>query len=161
VSNREFFHETLAGEFDRFRNVIAALPADKLDYRPDPKSRSARELVGHLIGHFQDLSELFTDGHINHRNQVAYASLDEAVAIFERSYRDALDRLAAADESRWATPGDFKVGDHVAMTAPAQALAWMMFLDGVHHRGQLSTHIRPMGGKVPGIYGPSADTMPS
>jgi len=29
----------------------------------------------------------------------------------------------------------------------------------VHHRGQLSTYLRPMGGKVPGIYGPSADTQ--
>jgi len=28
----------------------------------------------------------------------------------------------------------------------------------VHHRGQLSTYLRPMGGNVPGIYGPSADT---
>jgi uncharacterized damage-inducible protein DinB len=28
----------------------------------------------------------------------------------------------------------------------------------VHHRGQLSAYLRPMGGKVPGIYGPSADT---
>jgi uncharacterized damage-inducible protein DinB len=48
------------------------------------------------------------------------------------------------------------------MNAPAQALAWMLFMDSVHHRGQLSTHIRPMGGKVPSIYGPSADSqMPS
>jgi uncharacterized damage-inducible protein DinB len=29
----------------------------------------------------------------------------------------------------------------------------------VHHRGQLSTYLRPMGGTVPGIYGPSADTQ--
>jgi len=27
----------------------------------------------------------------------------------------------------------------------------------VHHRGQLSTYLRPMGGKVPDIYGGSAD----
>ena len=27
----------------------------------------------------------------------------------------------------------------------------------IHHRGQLSAYIRPMGGKVPSIYGPSAD----
>ena len=45
------------------------------------------------------------------------------------------------------------------MRAPSQALMWMLFLDAVHHRGQLSTCIRPMGGKVPAIYGPSADTM--
>ncbi|MDE3137033.1 MAG: hypothetical protein KGL59_10700, partial [Acidobacteriota bacterium] len=28
----------------------------------------------------------------------------------------------------------------------------------VHHRGQLSSYLRAMGGKVPGIYGPTADT---
>ena len=28
----------------------------------------------------------------------------------------------------------------------------------VHHRGQLSAYLRPMGAKVPGIYGPSGDT---
>jgi uncharacterized damage-inducible protein DinB len=27
----------------------------------------------------------------------------------------------------------------------------------VHHRGQLSAYLRPMGAKVPGIYGPSGD----
>jgi uncharacterized damage-inducible protein DinB len=27
----------------------------------------------------------------------------------------------------------------------------------VHHRGQLSTYLRPMGGKVPSIYGGSFD----
>ena len=36
-------------------------------------------------------------------------------------------------------------------------LAWILFLDAVHHRGQLSTHLRPMGSTVPSIYGPSAD----
>ena len=28
---------------------------------------------------------------------------------------------------------------------------------GAHHRGQLSAYLRPMGGKVPSIYGGSAD----
>lgn len=34
---------------------------------------------------------------------------------------------------------------------------WGFLFDAVHHRGQLSTYLRPMGGKVPSIYGPSAD----
>jgi uncharacterized damage-inducible protein DinB len=29
--------------------------------------------------------------------------------------------------------------------------------DAIHHRGQLTTYLRPMGSKVPSIYGPSAD----
>jgi uncharacterized damage-inducible protein DinB len=45
------------------------------------------------------------------------------------------------------------------MEMPRQGLAWMLMLDAIHHRGQLSTYLRPMGGKVPSIYGPSADTM--
>jgi uncharacterized damage-inducible protein DinB len=32
-----------------------------------------------------------------------------------------------------------------------------ILFDAIHHRGQLSTYLRPMGAKVPSIYGPSAD----
>jgi uncharacterized damage-inducible protein DinB len=35
----------------------------------------------------------------------------------------------------------------------------MMLRHSAHHRGQLSAYLRAMGGKVPSIYGPSADTM--
>jgi uncharacterized damage-inducible protein DinB len=37
-------------------------------------------------------------------------------------------------------------------------MMWFFFFDIIHHRGQLSTYVRPMGGAVPSIYGPSADT---
>ena len=40
---------------------------------------------------------------------------------------------------------------------PISGFLWMFFFDAIHHRGQLSTYIRPMGGKVPSIYGPSGD----
>lgn len=30
-------------------------------------------------------------------------------------------------------------------------------VDSVHHRGQFSVYLRLAGGKVPSIYGPSAD----
>jgi len=43
--------------------------------------------------------------------------------------------------------------------APAVSLLAMAVKHSVHHRGQLSTYLRPMGGQVPGIYGPSADTQ--
>src|SRR5438132_11205433 len=34
---------------------------------------------------------------------------------------------------------------------------WFLLMDMVHHRGQLSVYLRMAGGKVPSIYGPSAD----
>jgi uncharacterized damage-inducible protein DinB len=159
VSNQEFTLQIFQQETGRFRAVVAALPGDKLDYRHDPKSRSAKELVGHLIGHFQDLVELVDDGVINHRNQVPFADLDEALALLDRGVADVASRLGGVSDAAWATPCDFLVGDHKIMNAPRQVLAWILLLDAIHHRGQLSTLIRPMGGKVPAIYGPSADTM--
>ena len=69
MTNREFFLQHCAAEFPRFVGVLKAAPADKLDYRPHPKSRSAYELIGHLLGHEQDLLELADTGKINHRIQ--------------------------------------------------------------------------------------------
>ena len=43
--------------------------------------------------------------------------------------------------------------------APGISLLAMTAKHSVHHRGQLSTYLRPMGGKVPGISGPTADTQ--
>jgi len=36
-------------------------------------------------------------------------------------------------------------------------MAWSFLFDIVHHRGQISTYLRPMGSTVPQIYGPSGD----
>lgn len=158
MNNQTFFQQTMSQEFERFHNVLAALPPARLDFRHDPKSRSAAELVGHLIGHIQDMTELLADGVIHHRMQVPFSSLDDAVANFDSSYRTLESKLQGVKDDIWARPADFLVGEQSIMRAPTQALMWMLFLDSVHHRGQLSTCIRPMGGKVPAIYGPSADT---
>jgi uncharacterized damage-inducible protein DinB len=44
---------------------------------------------------------------------------------------------------------------------PAVQFLSLAVKHSVHHRGQLSAYLRAMGGKVPGIYGPSADTAAS
>ena len=49
------------------------------------------------------------------------------------------------------------MGDYLIMNAPVEQLSWLMFFDAIHHRGQLSTHFRPVGRPVPSLYGPSAD----
>jgi uncharacterized damage-inducible protein DinB len=46
---------------------------------------------------------------------------------------------------------------HVIWESTRGGMAWGMLFDLIHHRGQLSVYIRPMGGKVPSIYGPSGD----
>ena len=40
---------------------------------------------------------------------------------------------------------------------PPSPMAWSFLFDIVHHRGQITTYLRPMGSTVPQIYGPSGD----
>jgi len=157
MSTPAFLKGFLAHERGLFANVLAAVPEEGLDYQADPKARTARALIEHLIGHNLDLVELLDDGAIHHRNQVPFESLESAVSRFDESFGQVMSRLDDMDEGRWNAQGQFFAGEHLVMEAPCQQLAWMMFLDAIHHRGQLSTYLRPMGGRVPAIYGPSAD----
>jgi len=159
MTNREFFARTCASEYPRFLGVLKATPAGQLSYRPHPRSRSASELIGHLIGHELDLVELLESGSIHHRMQVPFDSVEHAVAVYSQARGSVEARLDALDDRAWESVGKFLVNGNVLMEAPRRDLAWMLLFDAIHHRGQLSTYLRPMGGSVPSIYGPSADTM--
>lgn len=157
MSSYAFFQGLVAQERSLFTKVVGAVIEEGLDYRPDPKSRCSRDLIEHLMGHNLDLVELFEEGAIHHRNQVPFESLDQAVEQYDDSFAQVLSALGAMGEALWLEPATFFVGDQVVAEGNRESLAWMMLLDAIHHRGQLSTHLRPMGSKVPGIYGPSAD----
>ena len=160
MSNREFFASMLEGEKDRFVNVLAAVPAGELGWKPQVKSRTAGELLGHLIGHDQDLTELVESGVIHHRILVPFDDHAHALKLFGESHDTAVRAVKAADDASWIAPGKFLVGDRLIYELPRMQLAWILFLDSIHHRGQLSTYLRPMGSSCPAIYGPSADAMP-
>ena len=140
-----------------FCNVVGAVLEEGRGHRADPKARSAEEIIGHLIGHNQDLIELLDDGVIHHRMQVPFETIEEAVATLDQTFGEIIERLGRTDEEAWTSPAKFLFGEQLIMEAPRTQLAWILFLDSVHHRGQLSTYLRPMGSKVPAIYGPSAD----
>lgn len=159
MNNREFFINMASAEFPRFLGVLQATPAGRLDYRPHERSRSAEELIGHLLGHEQDLVELAETGSINHRMHVPFTSMDDAIRIYREAHDKAQAALGSVDDQAWEAMGQFMVQGNTIMAAPRRDLAWMLLMDAVHHRGQLSTYLRPMGGTVPSIYGPSADTM--
>ena len=159
MTNREFFLQHCAAEFSRFLGVLEATPADQLEFRPHPRSRSAYELIGHLIGHEQDLVELAGTGSINHRMQVPFKTLQEGLAAYRQAHESLEQQLRAMNDAAWESPGRFLLDGTVKYEYPRRDLAWMLLFDGLHHRGQLSTYLRPMGARVPSIYGPSADSI--
>ena len=75
----------------------------------------------------------------------------------DRSHRELVERVGTLDDAAWERPVHLYFGDQLALEQPLGEFMWGILFDTIHHRGQLSAYLRPMGGKVPSIYGPSAD----
>ncbi len=155
--NRGFFIERLEMETPAMVRVIRALPADKLDYRPHPKSRSAGELVAVLVAEVASSVEMCEKGEINWVEPKGATSTEQAAADYERLQKKFVEHLRNVDEATWNKKIPLLMGGQKVHEGTFAGMCWELIFDAVHHRGQLSTYIRPMGGKVPSIYGPSAD----
>jgi uncharacterized damage-inducible protein DinB len=163
LSNREFFIHRWEQEYPAFVRVFEALPAERLDYRPAPRSRSAGELVALLVTAQKSCIELCKSrkslySGLRWEEPATIGTLAEMIATYERDHQAFATQLHSLDDYGWnhqawliESKKDILLKDTVG------GLLWIALFDTVHHRGQLSTYIRPMGGKVPSIYGPSAD----
>jgi uncharacterized damage-inducible protein DinB len=157
MSTRLFFAERLASELPAFERVLAALPADQLHYTPHEKNKPAGDLAWQLAVEMAGLKELFESGDINYDTGET-PSHENIVSAFKQSAEAALANVKVLDDERWAGKARFLMGGQVAWETTVEGMAWSFIFDMVHHRGQLSVYLRPMGGKVPSIYGPSADS---
>jgi uncharacterized damage-inducible protein DinB len=157
MTNLEFCIARRKAEGPAFLKVLKALPEGRLDYRPDPKSRTAAELAWFLAAEEEALLSLLETGTIEWNETPAPAKAAEIVAAFEKSARAVDERLAKLDAASWEKPARFVVGGNAIWEDTTGQMMWGFLFDAIHHRGQLSTYLRPMGGKVPSIYGPSAD----
>src|SRR5204862_3849396 len=124
-------------------------------YRPHEKNTPAGALAWQLAIEADNLCELLDNGVINFELTAPPQSADEIAARFETSANDVKDRLGRVDDAKWSSPADFRMGGKSVWSTSVQELCWGYLFDMIHHRGQLSAYIRPMGGKVPSIYGPS------
>jgi uncharacterized damage-inducible protein DinB len=85
------------------------------------------------------------------------AKVGDAVAALNRSFDEARQIAGTLSDEAWGKPARLMAGTKVEWETTLGQMVWGFLLDLIHHRGQLSVYIRPMGGKVPPIYGPSAD----
>jgi uncharacterized damage-inducible protein DinB len=159
VKEHEFFFQTWDREAAKFDDVMDALPVEKLDYRPHPRSRSAAEMVTHLAKEQEILVGMMDHGRIDYADSPAedFRAMRE---LWKKSTDALRDRLKRLDETGWDRPVQFFLAGKQINETSTHEMLWGFLLDMIHHRGQLSTYIRPMGGKVPAIYGPSADAEP-
>ena len=143
-------------EADATRKVLSRIP-DGSDYRPDPKARTAREIAWQIVREEIVLGDGLEKGAVEWSEVAAPATMKEVLAAYDQHHDAATKKLETADSTRWDGPVPFIFGGQEVMTQPGGDSAWGFLLDIIHHRGQISTYLRPMGAKVPQIYGPSAD----
>ena len=84
--------------------------------------------------------------------------LAEILERFEETSRRHIAQLQSFPAEQWTRVGQLRVGGRVALEEPAGDIVWLFHFDEIHHRGQISTYLRPMGAKVPSIYGSSGDS---
>jgi len=139
-------------------SVLGAVPDQHLDYRPDTKGKTGLGLLRHIALEDAWLLNGIADGQFapqpDDSDACGIAGPADAVALYEATVPAALERmrtLSDADLTRSLNLLDM-------LTMPGVDFLAMALKHSVHHRGQLSTYLRSMGGAVPSIYGPTADS---
>ena len=158
MSTREFFIKRFRAERPAFVSVIRALPQEKLDYKPHQRNSSAGDIAWFLVLELRALVEILDTSEM-HFNQLPNPNSVDAIAAEYEAAADQMGRaLASADDAKWEQNCGMYLGEKLFKTAPIGETLWDFFFDAIHHRGQLTAYLRPMGGKVPSTYGPTADT---
>jgi len=139
--------------------VFEAVPAGHLDYTPDAKSKCALGLLRHITLEDEWLLNCVANGEFTPPPEDSDAcgimNTADAVGRYKEKIPAALDRVRALPGEKLTAILDL----FGMVKAPGLNFLALALKHTVHHRGQLSTYLRPMGGKVPGIFGPSADTQ--
>jgi uncharacterized damage-inducible protein DinB len=143
-------------ELEITKKVLAAIPDSKKDYRHDPNCRTAWELAWHLAN--TDVQFLDGIADLNFRMESPDAehkpkTVAELVEWYDTNFKRAAARVAALTPEQLATPISF----YGVFNFPAVFYLGFLNNHSIHHRGALATYLRPMGSKVPSIYGGSYD----
>jgi uncharacterized damage-inducible protein DinB len=147
----DFLLPQLEQEFATTRNVLAAVPLEKCAYKPSERCMSAIELANHIAGS----EAFFLSGVVNGAfdwKQLELKTPAEVLAYCDQNIPALIQQVAALPDDKLAKEITFAI-----WTQPAVVYLNLHLKHSIHHRGQLSAYLRPMGAKVPSIYGPSAD----
>jgi len=138
------------------RKVISRIPEES-SYRPDEKSRTAREIAWLIVREEIVLAQGLEKGALEWEEIPPPATIKEILDAYDHHHLNLVNRFQAIEPSRWERKVPFMFGGQEVFSDTGYGNAWGFLFDIIHHRGQLSTYLRPMGSTVPQIYGPSAD----
>ena len=138
--------------------VLRAYPKEESELKPHDKCKCARELAW-MFTLEQALAARALEGELQMGDGFPPApdSMDEVIERFEQSRRDLLAALRGATDEQMGGTTRFFTGPQQMGDWPNPDFLRFLLHDQIHHRGQFSVYLRMADGKVPSIYGPSAD----
>lgn len=138
------------------KTVIAAIPADRTDYRPDEVSKTALELAWHIVATEMRFLDAVLAGEFEFTPRPrpdAVKTPDDLNGWYTENFDQRIEKLGQLSNEDLNKIVDFRG----MFQLPAVMFVNFVQHHSIHHRGQLSMYLRPMGAKVPSIYGESYD----
>jgi uncharacterized damage-inducible protein DinB len=151
MTERELFTTFWVKESITTDKVLSRIPEGS-NYRPDPRSRTAQQIAWQMVCEEKMIIEALESGKVVWAPPPMPATMADVMAGYRLQSATTESRWKALSDAQWDGMLDFFGTPH-----SASAMAWSFLFDLVHHRGQITTYLRPMGSTVPQVYGPSAD----
>jgi uncharacterized damage-inducible protein DinB len=159
-SPKEQFLDSYEREHATTMRVLRAYPADKVDLKPHEMCKSAKDLawvfvvergLGNLVYNKQYPPKDGTSG------MTPPESWEQVLSSLEKAHKDFGDMVRSTPDDQLHEMVTFFTGPKQMGEISRLQLIWFLLMDQIHHRGQFSIYLRMAGGKVPSIYGPTAD----
>ena len=138
------------------RSVIEAIPLDQGDYRPDGISKSALDLAWHIAAteiRFMDAVAAGAFDFSPRPRPDSVKTSKDLIDWYTENFQPRFEKLSTLSKEQLLKIVDFRG----MFQLPAVNYLGFILHHSIHHRGQLSMYLRPMGAKVPSIYGESHD----
>jgi hypothetical protein len=161
MTTREFFIETIPSEQPIFERVLKAINQDKWSYRPDPVTKTGKQIATLLATEPAQLVTILKGEVLDFGTGIPAEpdlTLDQMITMLNGAFEDMKKIVKATTDNEWENSDAVLKGGFGEWKEKRGKMAFSFLLDMIHHRGQISTYLRSMGGKVPSIYGPSADS---
>lgn len=146
MNEKDLLLQTWEREFKTTLKVLKAYPANKLDFNWSFPMEDRMAVLGAVNGRidFEDFPK-------------PPATLAEILAAYEKEHKELAGKIKNLSEMDLNKPIPYQMEPGKTREVRAGDLLWFAVMDGVNHRGQFAVYLRMAGGKVPSIYGPSAD----
>jgi uncharacterized damage-inducible protein DinB len=157
-SEKSRFLSAYEAEHATTRKILGAFPAAQADFRPHERSNTALMLAYTFV-----VEELFLIRALKHESVVGGGfgggpgTWESVLAAFDRQHEEVLAMLRDPSNPNLEGSVSFFTGPKQMGNYSLSSFLWFMLHDQIHHRGQLSVYVRMTGGKLPSIYGPTAD----